>query len=182
MTKTTTLCLLALLSLALSAPAAFAQGLDTPFCGIPEGCDLDGDGVVETPAGTIAPSEGQYPEDPPPVEAPQTGPAEQTGNGTYEPPATVPEVYPRFDAAYATPSQFDATYGSRDSTVDYSSATPSGSEVSASVAQQPVSVARAAAPSGLLPDTGGAPLGMLGAAGMLLLAGGLLLCRVGRQS
>ncbi|MDX5892916.1 LPXTG cell wall anchor domain-containing protein [Rubrobacter radiotolerans] len=162
MTKVATLCLLAALSLALASTAAFAQDLDTPYCAIPEGCDLDGDGVAETPAGAIAPSGDQYSNNPPPAEAPQTEPVEQAGSGASEPSTTVSEVYPQFDESHE---------GGNDPVG--SSALAPGGEVSTDVSPQPGSVAQAAAPSGLLPDTGGSSATLV-ASGALLLAGGLL--------
>ena len=51
--------LVTVLTFVLSAVPAFAQSGEG-FCALPEGCDLDGDGTPETPAGTPVPSEGQY--------------------------------------------------------------------------------------------------------------------------
>ncbi len=59
-----TLLAFALLALTLVAPAALAQ--DNPdFCGIPEGCDLDGDGSPDVPAGTTFPPGDQYADEAP---------------------------------------------------------------------------------------------------------------------
>lgn len=59
--------LAAVLAFVLATAPALAQQGGGEFCALPEGCDLDGDGVAETPSGTpvppSSPTDEQYGDD-----------------------------------------------------------------------------------------------------------------------
>lgn len=184
----------AILVLILTVPAQAQEGEE--FCAIPEGCDLDGDGAAETPAGApvpAGPGEGQYgpegefcaiPEGcdasapPDPVEDASPSPA---------PPAASVAPVPEEDASPAgssPPSEEGAGAGSAGASPGASpdllprvnAGTGDGSTVG--VAPSAASGHRVANLT-VLPETGGVPATVPGL-GVALAAGALLVRRLSR--
>lgn len=152
--------LAAILVFVLAVPALAQDGGE--FCAIPEGCDFDGDGVAETPAGESVPTESQY------------GPEEEF--------CAIPEGC----GASASPDPVEGSSASPSPPA--TSAAPEEGEGSASASIPAEGGAAGASSAGggqpragltVLPETGGAPVTIPGL-GAVLVACGILARRIFR--
>lgn len=176
--------LVVILAFVLTVPALAQDGGE--FCAIPEGCDFDGDGVAETPAGAPAPAEDQYgPEEefcaiPEGCEASASPDPADEGSASPNPPATsrpTPEEGAS-SAEASPPAGGDTNAGSVGAT-----STPgesAGGEASGGAsASSAGGDGHPEAGLTVLPETGGAPAATLGL-GVALVASGVLVRRVFR--
>ena len=174
------------LALVAAGPVLAQNG---EFCAIPEGCDLDGDGVVDVPSGAPVPTEDQYGAEEEFCAIPEgceaSAPPDPDDGSAPPDPVEVPASPVPGDASApadggsaSVPAGSIADAGAPAAETTESTKAGAGPATSASPAP-------AASPHAdnleVLPETGGPSVPVL-ALGALLAAGGLTTCVLRRKS
>lgn len=153
--------------LVLFTSPALAQQGEEGFCAIPEGCDLDGDGTSEVPAGTPLPADPNEQDVPSGDQYSVEGDPQQPGS------VIVLHGQPNLDEIAPTRSSGDTSPTPKEGEPVVETAEPVLTEGT----DEPSTTSMKTKSIKLLPDTGGISFPGLGI-GVLLVAGGLLFKRI----